>query len=69
MFTHIKNSKRGFPSSDNKNSGLEKEVKSWISRAEDVILRFRKYGAQLDKVIMSAGYKDVRVPDVVATIE
>jgi hypothetical protein len=45
----------GCPSSDKRNIGLEKEVKSCISRVEAETLTFLKYGAALDKAIIKAG--------------
>ena len=32
-------------------------------------LKFLKYGAQFESAMTKAGYREVRVPDVVATIE
>ena len=40
--TQIKNNKRGWPSSDNKNEGFENAVNSCINRAEELMLRFLK---------------------------
>lgn len=39
-----------------------------MSLAEDLTLRFLKYGAQLESAIIKAGYKELRAPEVVATI-
>jgi hypothetical protein len=44
-------------------------VTSWISRVDADTLKFLKWGAALDNEIMKAGYKELRVPEVVATIE
>ena len=38
----MKKSKRGWPSSERRNEGFEKAVKSWIMRAEEVTLMFLK---------------------------
>lgn len=38
----MKKSNRGCPSSDNRNSGFEKDVNSWIRRVDAVTLRFLK---------------------------
>ena len=65
----MKNSNLGWPSSANKKTGLANDVKSWTSRAEAVTLRFLKYGAELDSAMIRAGYREFKVPDVVATIE
>lgn len=65
----MKNNNRGWPSSDNKNVGFENDVTSWTNRVEAETLKFLKYGAELDSAMTRAGYRELRVPDVVATIE
>jgi hypothetical protein len=64
----MKNKSLGWPSSASRKSGFEKDVNSWISRAEAVTVRFLKYGAEFESAITSAGYSEFRVPEVVATI-
>ena len=39
-----------------------------MSLDDAVTVRFLKYGAKFDKVMMSAGYRELRLPEVVATI-
>ena len=51
------------------NEGLENAVNSCTSRAEEVTLRFFRYGAAFDNDMMKAGYSELRLPEVVATIE
>jgi hypothetical protein len=43
-------------------------VKSCISRADAETPICLKYGAAFDSAIIRAGYSDIRVPEVVATI-
>jgi hypothetical protein len=66
--TYIKKSSRGWPSSDSKNEGFAKAVKSCIKRAEELMLRFLRYGAALDNAMTKAGYSEFREPEVVAII-
>ena len=64
----MKNNSRGWPSSARRKRGFEKDVKSWISRVEDVTVRSLKYAAELAKEIIKAGYRELKAPEVVATI-
>lgn len=66
---HMKKSNRGCPSSDSKNRGVEKALNSWSNRVDEVKLRCLKYGAELDRAMIRAGYSEVSAPEVVATIE
>ena len=40
-----------------------------MRRADVLTLRFLKYGAELERAIMRAGYREFSEPDVVATME
>ena len=64
----MKNNSRGWPSSDSKNEGFANATKSCMRRAEELMLRFLKYGAALDRAMTNAGYNELSVPDVVAII-
>ena len=64
----MKKSNRGCPSSESKKDGLQNAVNNCIRRAEELILRFLKNGAAFDSAIISAGYNEFRVPEVVAII-
>lgn len=65
----MKNRSRGWPSSARRKRGLEKEVNNCTRRDEATTFSFLKYGDALDRAITSAGYTELRFPDVVATIE
>lgn len=65
----MKKSSLGWPSSDSRKDGLANAVKSCISLAAELILRFLKYGAAFDNAITSAGYNEFREPEVVAIME
>jgi hypothetical protein len=67
--TNMKKRSLGCPSSARRNNGFANEVKSCRSRADADTPICLKYGARFDRAIMSAGYKKVRLPEVVATIE
>jgi hypothetical protein len=64
----MKKRSRGCPSSDNRNSGFENEVSSWMRRAEAVTPMFVKAGAALESAIIRAGYREDKLPEVVATM-
>jgi hypothetical protein len=57
------------PSSESRKRGLEKEDNSWMSRAAAVTVKPLKYGAALASEMISAGYKELSVPEVVVMIE
>ena len=63
---YIKNKSLGCPSSANKNVGFANEVKSWSNRVAELTFKDLKYGAELERAMMSAGYIEFREPDVVA---
>jgi hypothetical protein len=65
----MKKRSRGWPSSDKRKRGLEKEAKSCTRRDDANTLSFLKYGDALERAITRAGYTELRFPDVVATIE
>lgn len=69
MITDMKKRSLGCPSSDNRNEGFANELKRWMRRAEEDTLRFLKYGEAFDNAITKAGYREVKEPAVVATIE
>jgi len=69
VLSYIKKRSRGFPSSESRKVALENAVINCTSRVDACMLKFLKYGAQFDSAITKAGYRELRVPDVVATIE
>jgi hypothetical protein len=62
----MKNKSLGWPSSASKNLGLANELKSWSRRVAELTFKDLKYGAELDRAMISAGYMEFREPDVVA---
>ena len=65
----MKKRSRGLPSSESRKVAFENAVISCTSRVDDDTLKFLKYGAQFESAMTKAGYRELRVPDVVATIE
>jgi hypothetical protein len=55
ILTHMKKSNRGLPSSESKKVAFENAVTNCTSRVDADTLRFLKYGAQLERAIISAG--------------
>jgi hypothetical protein len=64
--TYIKNKSLGWPSSASRNLGFANELKSWSKRVEELAFKDLKYGAELDRAMISAGYIEFMEPDVVA---
>ncbi len=65
----MKKRRRGCPSSDSRKEEFENAVKSCMSRAAELMLRFLKYGAALERAITKAGYSEFRAPEVVAIMQ
>ena len=65
----MKKSNRGLPSSESKKVAFENAVTNCTSRVDAGTLKFLKYGAQFESAMIRAGYRELSVPDVVATIE
>jgi hypothetical protein len=64
--TYMKNKSLGWPSSASKNLGFANELKSWSKRVAELAFKDLKYGAELDRAMISAGYIEFIEPDVVA---
>jgi hypothetical protein len=64
----MKKSSLGCPSSARRKFGFENEVNSCISLVDAMTVKFLKYGAAFARAMTSAGYIELRVPEVVAMI-
>jgi hypothetical protein len=62
----MKNKSLGCPSSANRNLGFANELKSWSKRVAELTFKDLKYGAELERAMISAGYIEFMEPDVVA---